>query len=115
MKKDFKKCLDDDIFERLNKVREMESGDDKERELEELIKLVKVKIEIEESDRDQQSKNLDIFFKTLDVILKGSGVILPFVLYNHWLRTCMTFEKDGNIIVSNATKSLTKLFTPMKF
>ena len=56
-------------------------------------------------------KTKSTIFRSLDVGVKATGVVLPIVFYSVWMNRGLEFEKEG-CFTSATFKGLTKFFRP---
>lgn len=60
---------------------------------------------------EEGEKIKSTIFKSLDVGVKATGVVLPIVFYSVWMNRGLEFEKEG-CFTSATFKGLTKFFRP---
>ena len=60
---------------------------------------------------EEGEKIKSTIFRSLDVGVKATGVVLPIVFYSVWMNRGLEFEKEG-CFTSATFKGLTKFFRP---
>lgn len=99
--------LDTIIDGKLDDLEFMDLNDDeREKMVDEIVKLEKLKLEVEaaEYERKRREENdileegkrkMAIIEKIVDYGFRLAGIVVPIVVYGHWMKESYKFEKDS--------------------